>query len=129
MSPVLSPEYENNGTYQSYFQPGFYIDLNNFTDVLNISDPLGANITLKTSDNFTNIHMREGSIVPYQNPTQPCVTWDLQYKYNTNFYVFRDPYLNVAYGSLLIDDGYTPAYYQTRGDDNLKQQDLYKIFY
>ena len=111
VSPVLTPESANNGTYEAYFQPGFYVNLNNFTDVLNVSDPHGTNVTLNASDEFTNIHMLAGSIIPYQSPVKPSLTWDLQYGCNTNFYVFRDPYLDSAYGSLLIDDGYSPAYY------------------
>jgi len=100
VSPVLKAGVKNGDKFQSYFPKGEWADLNNQT--LKVSSN-GQNIDLESSFTSTNVHLRPGKIVPYQNPAQVGKTKDFEAKPIT-FLVNQDE-SHYADGYTLVDDG------------------------
>jgi alpha-glucosidase (family GH31 glycosyl hydrolase) len=60
VSPVLSAGVKT--TYNAYFPAGKWADMNDFSNILTST---GGYIALNQSYAYTNVHLKEGKIVPY----------------------------------------------------------------
>ena len=105
------------------------MNLNNVNEGLVVKEKNGRNVTLAASLLYTNVHLKAMNIIPYQ-ASGSTVTFDLQQKQRTSFYILRDQDLNTAFGSVLIDDGLTPLRYVTgSADKEFKQAQFIKVQY
>ena len=106
ISPVLRPESEHNGKIKSYFPAGSrFISLVDFKKIL-IGGEKGKNETLDALQDFTHVHLREGTILPFQNMTKDNYemrTEDLIAKQGITLVIFADEN-NTADGTLYIDE-------------------------
>lgn len=108
-TPVLVPDDENNGQVNSYFPKGVrFLSLNDFST---ITPGQGKNMTLEASWIYTNAHLREGFIMPYQNTTrQPADrTTTLIKEVGITLVVFADTH-GEAEGTLYIDENGDDVY-------------------
>ena len=100
VSPVLQKGVTSK--FSSYFPQGVWADLN-ILDTFIYST--GENIQLTQNEAFTNIHLKEGKIIPFQaNPQQYKQTYDFLTKVQMSFYIHRDQ-SDYAEGYTLVDDG------------------------
>jgi alpha-glucosidase (family GH31 glycosyl hydrolase) len=103
ITPVLSPQSEHKGKIKSYFPKNSrFISLNDFSTI--IDEPKGNNHTLETSLNYTIVHMKEGTIIPWQNTTEHYYprTYNLIKDRGLDILIFPDKN-GFAKGSLFID--------------------------
>lgn len=65
VSPRIDPEQENNNktTFKSYFPKGKWRDMYQWNSFIDASEG-GAYFDLPKHDGLTNIHMKEGKIIP-----------------------------------------------------------------
>lgn len=104
VTPVLSPSSKHKGKIQSYFPANTrFISLNDFKTIIN-QGPTGKNLTLDTSLDYAIVHMKEGTIIPYQNTTDHYYprTYNLINDRGLDILVFPDEFGN-AEGTLYID--------------------------
>ena len=86
VSPVL--EAGVNETYKAYFPAGRWADLNDYTQMV---DSKGDHFDLKQSLYQTNIHLKEGNIIPFQKNVGPFkTTKELETNSKVSFLVMRD---------------------------------------
>ena len=62
VSPVLQQGIADGSTYKSYFPAGVWIDVNDWTTVLNTT---GDYLSLNASFGKTNAYLKGGKIIPY----------------------------------------------------------------
>jgi len=106
VSPVLDKGVTDK--YSVYFPKGRWADLNNLDQLI---DSKGENVDLHASMSLTNIHLKEGRIIPIQrNLGGYKTTQDFQTKLKTSFMIMRDQ-SKYAEGYVLIDDGISKSSY------------------
>mmetsp|Transcript_41978 Transcript_41978/g.48617 ORF Transcript_41978/g.48617 Transcript_41978/m.48617 type:complete len:1282 (-) Transcript_41978:599-4444(-) len=127
VTPVLTPEAENKGNVQSYFPAkSRFISLSDLKTIVETGEK-GQNVTLAASWDYTNVHLKEGSIVPWQNVSESqssiLRTFNLAKDIGLNLIVFPDKNGN-AEGTVFIE---------TDGDDmsafNVNHFEYYKLRY
>lgn len=106
VSPVLRP-LKKNETFESFFPPGRWVDMDTFA-VVAVTNELGGNITL-TPQLTVKKHLRPGYIVPVQyNETNGTMTWakstDQLAVTGVNLLINRDAD-GFAAGKLFLDEG------------------------
>src|SRR3569833_2778006 len=100
VSPVLDKNV--NGLYSVYFPEGYWADLNQYNTSVNSK---GGYYKLNQSYAFTNIHLKSGKIIPFQqNSAQHKFTHDFLTKERMSFIIHRDQ-SQYAEGFTLVDDG------------------------
>lgn len=84
-SPVLKAGVTE---YESYFPKGKWADLNDLRVVL---ESKGEKLKLTASDTYLNMHMKAGTIIPFQQKTELVqTTTGFQNKLRTQLIIFRD---------------------------------------
>lgn len=104
-TPVMTPTSENKGKVSSYFPAkSRFVSLNDFKTIVSGGDN-GLNSTFEASWNYTIVHMRDGSVIPYQNMTDGKVrrTAELISDRGVSLVVFPD-LTGAASGTLYIDE-------------------------
>jgi lysosomal alpha-glucosidase len=102
VSPILNL---NENDIEAYFPNANWNEFpsgKNVTD-FNASASSGVNVTLPGNFNTLNVHLRGGSILPYQNATNLTRTSQL-FAEKTSLYINPD-HNNSATGSVVFDDG------------------------
>jgi alpha-glucosidase (family GH31 glycosyl hydrolase) len=106
VSPVIIPEKEHKGKIQSYFPANSkFISLNDFVTIEEGGNK-GVNQSLDASKDFTNVHLREGHIIPFQNMTSQdyeMTTKGLIDNRGIQLLIFADKHKH-AEGTLFIDE-------------------------
>ena len=106
VTPVLVPSSEHNGKIKSYFPAGSrFISMNDFSQIIEGGES-GVEQELDASMDYTNVHLREGSIIPFQNMTSESFemrTSGLISKRGITLLAFADK-MNNAEGTLYIDE-------------------------
>ena len=128
VTPVLEPETVHKGKIDSYFPKNSrFISLNDFTTIVS-GGYSGGNKTLDASPDHTLVHMKDGTIIPWQNTTSHhyATTYNLMNDRGLDILVFPDKNGN-AEGKLYIDENGDDQiafdignyeYYQLRYSDN-----------
>lgn len=102
VSPIVFPQ-EGNQTFQSHFPKGKWVNLADFSDVVDSADELKD---LKFG-NRVNAHLKPGAIIPLQNVTgnhtEPLTTVDLQ-QMPLSLIINRDVN-KAAKGTVFLDSG------------------------
>lgn len=106
VSPVTWKQPENVTTYESWFPQGKWVNMNNFSDIINANETNGTLADLKYPAEIVNVHLRPGYIVPRQANTDAEASTintvnDLRTKDYT-LYINRDADGN-AQGKLYLD--------------------------
>ena len=118
-TPVMAPENETKNKINSYFPAkSRFISLNDFKTIENGGEK-GLNKTLDASWDYAIVHMRDGSIIPYQNTSDGQIrrTAELISDRGISLVVFPDS-TKSASGTLYIDENgddfndWTIGYYQ-----------------
>lgn len=102
ITPVLQ---EGNAPLNSYFPKNSdFINLNDLTDIVK-HDKKGGNVTLEASFNYTNVHLRAGHIIPFQDwSKEPAeTTYDLIEESPIQLIVYPDKNGH-AKGTMYIDE-------------------------
>ena len=103
VSPVLTEDDSKGTNFNSYFPKGAkFISLNDMTTIVGGS---GGNVSLEASWNFTNVHQKEGTIIPHQNSSALTLprTKNLIENLGIDLIVFPDTD-DKATGTLYIDE-------------------------
>lgn len=123
VTPVITEEDSKNQKVSSYFPKGSrFISLNDFKTIVKGGDS-GANVTIGASWSSTIVHMKDGTIIPYQDTLEKkfAVTDNLISKDGLDLLVFPD--INgYAEGSVYIDNDGT-----SQKDLDNGQFEYYKI--
>ena len=104
-TPVMTPTSENKGKVSLYFPAkSIFVSLNDFKTIVSGGDNW-FNSTFKASWNYSIIHMRDRSVIPYQNMTDGKVrrTAELISNREVSLVVFPD-LTRAASGTLYIDE-------------------------
>jgi alpha-glucosidase (family GH31 glycosyl hydrolase) len=125
ITPQLRSKNDSEGLVVSYFPKNSrFISLNDFTSII-LGGESGLNRTVKDSYNYTVVHMKEGTIIPYQNTTEQYYdrTYALINDKGLDVIIFPDMNGN-AEGTLYIDkDGENEPSYE------LGAYEYYKLRY
>ena len=104
-TPVMAPANETKDKVSSYFPAkSRFISLNDFKTVVNGGES-GVRPTLDASWDYSIVHMRDGSIIPYQNTSDGLIrrTAELISDRGLSLIVFPDS-TKSASGTLYIDE-------------------------
>lgn len=64
VSPILSPSFYTTGHFESYFPPGVWYDLRDFSNRIEVNGT-GKYRNLSHWDGHTEIHLKDGKIIPW----------------------------------------------------------------
>ena len=108
-SPTL---YESQLEIQTYFPNSNWYDLRTFAQICSFSNSTNESLfrgvykNLEVSDYFTNLHLRGGSIIPYQN-SSTCLNTKMLHSLPLDLIIALDQNQQ-AHGTFLFDDGVSP---------------------
>jgi len=124
ISPVLQKDMKEGDKYSVYFPKGIWYNLNDWS-IINATVP--KYFELQASFDYTNVHMRDGTMVIYydNSANQLMTTHDILYKGKMTLIVARKKVTTAAYdGYILIDDGHS---YMEMNPENMGKSENFQL--